>query len=247
MNNKKSRLLIVSALTLLLAVFVTRAFASPVYTVTIGGDSYAVDPLERDMSAADYYNYDIVAGVGSGNPAFGTRGQSAVFWLYEDTTTSEISLGMIFNTKGETALPSARFGRVTMTTSGFPDTAYIALADDAFQGDASTLINGTDTWGWSSAYTTDGAVIGGLNGEWVIDIFTHNVADTMTYWYFLDGPDYRNPEWNLLAISPAGVSFQIQATESVVPLPAAAWLFISGLGVLGYTGWRSKPAREISS
>jgi hypothetical protein len=33
-----------------------------------------------------------------------------------------------------------------------------------------------------------------------------------------------------------------QANVSPVPLPAAAWLFLSGLGVLGYTGWRKKAA-----
>jgi hypothetical protein len=152
---------------------------------------------------------------------------------------------MIFNTKGQTADPPGRFGSVKMTTSGFPGTAYIALADDAYpgpvDGETYTLINGTDTWSWGNPYTTDGAVIGGLNGEWVIDIFTQNVANNPDYWYFLDGPDYRNPDWNLLANSPAGVRFQIEAT-GFAPSPATVLLLTLGLAGIGYMRWTKSSA-----
>jgi len=37
-------------------------------------------------------------------------------------------------------------------------------------------------------------------------------------------------------------TFDIVARHAVIPLPAAAWLFLTALGGLGYTGWRRKRA-----
>jgi hypothetical protein len=62
--------LILSVLAFLISVVGTPAIASPIYTVTIGSDSHVVDPLERAMTAADYYNYDIVVGIGEWQPGF---------------------------------------------------------------------------------------------------------------------------------------------------------------------------------
>jgi hypothetical protein len=36
--------------------------------------------------------------------------------------------------------------------------------------------------------------------------------------------------------------YAISDVMTVVPLPAAAWLFASALGVVGYSGWRRKQA-----
>lgn len=97
------------------------------YTYRISNGSltnFAVSPLSASKSAAHYYNY-VTPGGHMGRPDFGTESDSAFFWLYENTSTGDVSLSMIFDSGDGSG------GVVYLVFSGVPSTGFTELIDDA--------------------------------------------------------------------------------------------------------------------
>jgi len=181
-RNGMKRLFSLLAITLLVMAGASLVWAQD-YTVTNGSTIQTVFPLEKAGSAADYYSYDSPF-TDSGDPGFGTRSDVGFLWLYRDTLTGKLSLGMIFDKPNDGSA-----GSVQMAFSGMPATAAVVVADDPDTTDTLTTLGGK--WSWA-ACCTDGGVIGGLNGTWVISLGL--VAATgIDEWYFLSGPVADSP------------------------------------------------------
>lgn len=209
----------------MIAVVVALTYApqAQAFSYTITNDALSgieVDPLSDSQSAAAYYNFYN----NSGHPAFGTESNTAFFWLYEDTNTNEISLGMVFDMPDDGSR-----GDLSMAISGVPNTGYIAFSDDP--GELSTT--GGD-WFWWGKFN-DGGVIGRLEGIWQIDL-TLNSYQNIDMWYFLDGPDPTDPD---------RIELNIGSDSSIVvsSIPEPATMILLGSGLLGIAGFRRKPRR----
>ena len=159
------------------------------YTITNGSTTQEVVPITDARSAVAYYDW---GAPGIGNPDFGTENNVGFFWLYEESDTGEISLGMIFNS---TDAGDSDGGSADMTITGVASTGFVALTDDPNE---LTSVNG-GVWTWSPAFT-DGGVIGGLEGFWEITI-TLNSFDGIDTWYFLNGPWPDSPSRTQLDMS----------------------------------------------
>ncbi len=195
-----------------------------VYTFRNDAAVEHVDPLSMAEDAAAYYglsNY-------SGYPAFGTVANKGFVWLYEDTTSGDISLGLIFNTEG-----AGGEGSVAMSFSGMPATAFWEVQDD---GPHSDTYEGMTSAQWHWWWKTDGGMIGGLNGSWDI---TLTLRDSMgiDQWFFLDG-DPLSPNRYLLDMEkPLVIS---AGTNVPVPEPPAMLFLASALGVLQWVRRRGR-------
>jgi len=172
-----------------------------------------VDPLSAAEGDTAYFN--------SGHPAFGTENNTGFFWLYEDTTTGNISLEMIFDTPN-----SGSGGKFNTTISGMPPSGYVALSDDPGE-----LTPTGGSWKWSTT-GVDGGVIGGLGGTWEMTL-TPTKSTGLTSWYFLSG-DPTAPTKIPLTMSP-GHTLTITASD---PAPAAnpepASIALLSLGLVGF-------------
>lgn len=85
----------------------------------------------------------------------------------------------------------------------------------------------TDNFG-STTYT--GTMLGSLGG------FSANGSNANTRLFTISGTD--GTLINALTFRATGIAFEVAAAPSPVPLPAAAWLLLSGLVSLGLVGRR---------
>jgi hypothetical protein len=151
------------------------------YIVTNGSVVQSVVPLSKAESASDYYTYNTPFSA-SGDPDFGTVSSVGFIWLYENSLTGDISLGMIFDKPND-----GSGGTVKMSIAGVPATGFVDVKDDP--ANVITVTGGD--WVWSPC-CTDGGVIGGLNGLWVITLSLDS-ATGVEVWYFLNGPSPSTP------------------------------------------------------
>jgi hypothetical protein len=216
-------------LTLLVLAFWTSTASAYTFSISNGTTFESVNPLVSAETGADYYGYSYP----SGTPAFGPEKGTAFFWLHENSLTGEITLGMIFNATGAGGFG----GNMTLSLSGLPSGWSWSVQDDTNEvGSDGT----TPSWLWLSQYT-DGGVIAGLDEEWEIVIQLLSVAG-IDNWYFLSGPDGTNP--TMISLNLDGQDLIIQSQTSAVPLPAAVWLF--GSGILGLIGFSKRKQTTIS-
>jgi hypothetical protein len=183
-------LICIAAVISLFPLMLAPQVSAQVYEITNGLVFQSVVPLSKAESAVDYYTYNTPFG-SSGDPDFGTVSSVGYIWLYENTLTGDISLGMIFDKPQD-----GSGGTVDMTITGVPSTGFMEVSDDP--GDAPTVAGGT--WGWA-ACCTDGGVIGGLENDFWELIITLNSATGVDRWFFLNGPSAVNPSPVLLDMS----------------------------------------------
>ena len=213
-------------------ILASTAHATIIYEISDGTTTTTVAPIAKAESASDYYDYAFEGP--SGNPDFGPVDDKAFFWLYEDTGTGVLSLGMIFEKRN--AAGGGTGGSMNLTTSGMPGSTTVSVSDDG--PETGDLINGTETWGWNDK-NTDGAMVSGLeNQTWDIALTFNSYTGLGSGFAFVDGPSPTGTAIidGLDLPSGSGV-LHIRAIE--VPAPATGILFILGLAGLTFGKRRS--------
>ena len=125
------------------------------YSITQGGVTQTVEPIQGSVSAQAFYAYD--TGSGSGFAPYMETGKSKIY-LYEDTTTRALSLVIHHNKY----LGPVNFW-VNMTLNGLPIGADVLLQDDPTPEDHFGLAGGGVLFGWwSGGNFSDGGILGGL-------------------------------------------------------------------------------------
>ncbi|MFW9784624.1 MAG: FG-GAP-like repeat-containing protein [Candidatus Heimdallarchaeota archaeon] len=169
------------------------------FTLTQDGQTWVIDPIERDKSAAEFYDYySVSAHTGLEEP------YHSFIYLYRDTTTpDEVSLFIVHDIDGNVYYPGEGYNsgspdaQCWMDLSGIPSIAYLAQSDDPGELSYTT---GTSTaegrWHWW--YNTDGGAIGGLptSYSWCITIDPILWVDVDIWAYYCEGDDNIDLDMN---------------------------------------------------
>ena len=127
------------------------------YTVTQGEKKVQITPLAGSTAASDFYNLtDSQSNTGL------EETNTAVMFLYRNTTTGDVSLFVLLSGTGGIA------GATTMVLSGVPPTAGFTVQDDGTVDFREvwelTPPTGKVSWTWDDG-KADGMVLGPLGGE----------------------------------------------------------------------------------
>jgi hypothetical protein len=137
------------------------------YTVSQGETQVQIQPLENTTDAVTFYNMtNMQAATGLEEP------NTAIMFLYENTTTGDVSLFVILGAAAGTA------GSTTITLSGVPAAATFLVKDDATDfRDTWQLTPPTgavsNTWDQGRG---DGWVLGPLGSEFSVSLFPQFTA-----------------------------------------------------------------------
>lgn len=148
------------------------------YTVSQGETRVTVTPLENPQGVVQYYGY-----AGSVTSTGLNEANTAVLFLYKDTTSGELSLFVLVGGAAGTA------GTTTLSLNGVPAGAAFQVQDDNFDfRDTWDLTPPTAavTWTWDEGLS-DGMVLGPLGTEFELTIFPQ-FANGITQVKALSGP-----------------------------------------------------------
>lgn len=207
------------------------ASAGIIYTVESPGiTEMVIDPLQSAETAAQFYDYKFARF--SGRPGDFTQDDTAFFWLYEDSNTGVLSLGMVFDKLNNAGIQGGG-GSMDLTTSGMPGSAFQSVEDDDGDLGPMELINHNATWGWNE-FNTDGAMVSGLqNQTWEIDIQLNNFTGLQGGFFFMDGPNSTTPTALNLGDEGELLEIPIIIRAKRMPEPMTLGLFAIGLAALG--------------
>ena len=141
------------------------------YTVSQGDQQVQITPLAGAAAASDFYNLtDSQSSTGL------EETNTAVLFLYRNTTTGELSLFVLLSGTGGTA------GSTTLTLSGIPAGAGFAVQDDGTMDFREvwelTPPTGKVSWTWDDG-KADGMVLGPLGTEFELNampLFTSGIT-----------------------------------------------------------------------
>jgi len=154
------------------------------YTVSQGDKRVQITPLAGPTAASDYYGLtDSQSNTGL------EETNTAVLFLYRNTTTGAVSLFVILSGTGGTA------GATTMTLSGVPAAAGFTIQDDGTIDFREvwelTPPTGNVSWTWDDG-KADGMVLGPLGREFEMNLFPQFTSG-ITAVKFLSG-DLASPQ-----------------------------------------------------
>jgi len=147
------------------------------YRLSQGETQVQISPLEDPTSAVDFYNY--------ANNQSNTgleEANTAIFFLYQNTTTGTVSLFLLLSGPAGTA------GTTTITLSGVPAGAdFLVQDDEADFRDTWELTppTGSVTWAWDET-KSDGMVLGPLGPQFELTLYPQFTSGISTV-AFLSG------------------------------------------------------------
>ena len=169
------------------------------YTVEQSGaglPEQIVTPLVNADTVANFYN---LVGISSNNTGL-QKSNVSNLWLYEDSNTGVVSLGMIHDKRNDSGGGGADF-----TFGGVPAGTTFVVRDDNQPTEA---VLPASIWSWASCCTDGGVLSGTLqNATWAITI--DSVFPTaggigsgkIASWEYLDGPAAVNTNPIALALT----------------------------------------------
>ena len=194
---------------------------------TLGNDGVdsTVSSLVGTETAVEYYDYRGFVG----HADFDRRDDAGYFWLYEDSRSGDLSLGVLLDDP-DTA---GSGGHARITFDNLPSSYHVDIAEENRDGRDELGANGANSaygdWRWLAGFG-DGGLIGGLEGNlWNISVVIHEYSG-IEDWFFVNGPSTYSSDLILLN----GEDF----TLATIPEPSA--LFLIAAGLMGWTVMRRK-------
>jgi hypothetical protein len=199
---------------------VPAAEANSPFTARQSGLSWTITPLSGTESPSDFYAY---AGFLSKNPL--VQPETSLIFFYRYGAEGPLTLFIIHGPPARGVLQTT----ANLSFDGLPATAFILLKDDPDDYYWLSPPSGQMSWQWSAG-STDGAVIGGLVGEFTLAIYPL-FGTGITHWALVTG-DLANPQYIVLpslseplflrvSIPDPVASFRYQPTEPSMGEPVS--------------------------
>ena len=212
---------------IVLSTLTTVALATPTYSYSLDsaslGGPTSISELSYASSIQDFYGYGSPSGASANPPLDITRSNAGVLFLYEDSLTDTMSLGVILD-----AVNDGSGYNVGLDFTGLPTTSNWVVRDDP--GDSAYTISptGISTINWLGFNCcTDGGALSNLDDQiWDIDITLNPSSTGISDWYFVSG---NSAGLNWTSISSADMLEGITLSSSIQAVPApAAWTLMGG-------------------
>ena len=224
------RFLVLSICFLLLGLTQTAGAYS--FSVDRGTTWTDVDAITGDKSAAEYYSYSS-PNASSSNLPFAADGKG-YFFLYKESNTGILSIGVTMSAKGGSSPGNAAF-----TISGNPGWTWL-VSDDTYEVQGN---DNTPSWQWSANYG-DGGMLGGSEpSEWETT-WTFDSYSGIDDWYFIDsnGSSYVLDFPSIVVAAVNDTLIIKSGSTSSVPEPGT--MILLGTGLAGLAGFRKRQQKR---